>query len=164
MTTQTSISRRRMRISSSYATRSVDGHADAPRGAEILEHDRAETARLRFGQFRQKLRLQRDLPQIDERELQLPGQRLADALLGDEAGVDEDAARHRPVRFWSSSDCRSWSSVSSGSRSRISPSHTFLVWPWFRSGNGGPPGEPRMRPAPAEASWGRSLFELAGIT
>jgi hypothetical protein len=65
------------------------GHGDAEAARTLLEDHGAETARLGLGQTVGHLRLDREVLEVDVRNLELAGQRVGDLLLRDEALVHE---------------------------------------------------------------------------
>ena len=73
------------------------GHGHAEEGAGVFQHDGAEAARLRLRQPHGDFGLDREMLEIDVGNLQLPGQRGRDLLLGDETLLDEHAAELAPA-------------------------------------------------------------------
>ena len=73
------------------------GHRHAVVGAGVLQHQGAEAARLRLGQARGDLGLDREVLEIDVGHLQLLGERGGDLLLGDEAFLHEHPAELAPA-------------------------------------------------------------------
>ena len=68
------------------------GHADREAARIRLQHQRAEAARQRFGQQAHRGLIERELAQVDERNLQVARQRVVELLLLHDAKIGEHAA------------------------------------------------------------------------
>ena len=68
------------------------GHADENAAVPPLQQHGAEAPRLRFRQQLQNGRLRVEFPEVDERQIHLPRQRLGDVVFARQPAFDDDAA------------------------------------------------------------------------